>query len=202
MRRHLPGGSRVLDIGCGDGWLSEALPGYEWYGVEPDPVLRETALAKGMRAEPGSAEKLFFPDGHFDAVCLFDVLEHLPEEDPALQEVRRALKPGGLLFVSVPLYPELWSGHDVRCGHFRRYRMGEVTTLLKKYGFCVLERQFILSLFLPLVFLVRRVFPGGSAGMGLPKWMGEGVCRAAIFDAKLKLPFGLTGVIVAWCVQD
>ncbi|MDQ0287513.1 SAM-dependent methyltransferase [Desulfofundulus luciae] len=197
MRRHLPGGSRVLDVGCGDGWLAEALPGYEWHGVEPDSVLREKALAKGIRAEPGRAGELPFPDGHFDTVCLFDVLEHLPEEGPALHEVRRVLRPGGLLFVSVPLHPELWSEHDERCGHYRRYRKGEVVGFLKKYGFCVLERRFFLSLFLPLAFLVRWVFSGGSAGMQLPGWMEGVVYRVAVFDAKLRLPFGLTEVIVA-----
>jgi len=193
VSKHLPPGSRALDIGCGNGWLAEALPGYEWHGVEPDPVLREKALAKGMRALPGMAEKLPYPEGCFDAACLFDVLEHLPDEAPALMEAQRVLKPGGMLFISVPLHPELWSRHDMRCGHYRRYRKGEVIRLFEGYGFRLVERRFFMSLPLPLVWATRRLSLGEPGRMpGVLDTLAE---KVAALDAAMRLPFGVTEVV-------
>lgn len=194
VKKHLPVGSRALDVGCGDGWLAEASPGYEWHGVEPEPVLREKALTKGMLAVPGEAEKLPFPDGHFDAVCLFDVLEHLPDESAALKETRRVLKSGGLLFVSVPLHPELWSEHDERCEHCRRYRKGEVKGLLEKSGFRLLEKRYFISLPLPFVWAARKLrrdSPGKLPGM-----LDRLAEAALVLDAFLCLPFGLSEVSI------
>lgn len=197
VKRHLPAGSRVLDVGCGDGWLAEALPEWEWYGVEPDSVLRAKALAKGMRAVPGRAEEMPFPDGNFDAVCLFDVLEHLPEECAALEEARRVLRPGRLLFVSVPLYPELWSVHDEKCGHYRRYRKGEAVSLLEKKGFRLLGKRYFISLPLPFVWVARKL---GRGGPGKLPFLPERVAEAVLaFDANLHLPFGLSEVSVFRC---
>jgi len=165
IKQHLPAGTRVLDVGCGDGWLAEALPECEWYSVEPDVVLRGEALSRGMMAAVGIAENLPFEDRYFDAVCIFDVLEHLPDEAPALMEAQRVLKPGGMLFISVPLHPELWSRHDMRCGHYRRYRKGEVIRLFEGYGFRLVERRFFMSLPLPLVWATRRLSLGEPGRM-------------------------------------
>lgn len=194
MKKRLPADSRALDVGCGDGWLAEAVLDCEWHGVEPDPVLREKALTKGMLAVPGEAEKLPFPDGHFDAVCLFDVLEHLLDESGALGEALRVLRPGGLLFVSVPLHPELWSEHDERCKHYRRYRKGEMKNLLKKSGFRLLEKRYFVSLPLPLVWATRKLRRGSPSK--LPFLLERAAEAALVFDANLHLPFGLSEVSV------
>jgi hypothetical protein len=55
-KKYLPVGSRALEVGCGDGWLAERIPPYEWHGVEPDLVLRRRVQSKGMWADCGSAE--------------------------------------------------------------------------------------------------------------------------------------------------
>jgi len=182
----------VLDVGCGDGWLAEALPECEWYSVEPDVVLRGEALSRGMMAAVGIAENLPFEDRCFDAVCTFDVLEHLPDEAPALMEAQRVLKPGGMLFISVPLHPELWSRHDMRCGHYRRYRKGEVIKLLEEYGFTLVGRRFFVSLLLPLAWAAQRCSGGPGRLPGVLDVVAE---KAIMIDAALQLPFGLTEII-------
>lgn len=170
------------------------MPGHKWYGVELDPVLREKATAKGMNVIVGQAENLPFPDGYFDAVCMLDVLEHLPEEAPVIREVRRVMKPQGLLFVSVPLHPQLWSEHDKRCGHYRRYRKNEAARLVEQYGYSIVGDRFFLSLLLPVVFLMRRVFRN-SAVKDMPRYISNIAYRTAVLDTKL--PFGLTELLVA-----
>lgn len=194
VKRYLPFGSRALDVGCGDGWLAEALPCREWHGVEPDPVLRERALTKGMRVVPSMADELPFPDGRFDAVCLFDVLEHLPGDGEAVQEARRVMKPRGLLFVSVPLHPELWSEHDEKCEHYRRYRKGEVKGILEKSGFRLLEKRYFISLPLPFVWAMRKLRRGNPGE--LPGILDRLAEAALVLDASLCLPFGLSEVSI------
>jgi 2-polyprenyl-3-methyl-5-hydroxy-6-metoxy-1,4-benzoquinol methylase len=112
---HLPGGAeRVLDAGCGDGWLSHLLAerSREVVGVERLEHLvgySRTLVPQGRfyRAdlrEPGLAERL--PDGpaSFDAAVLMEVYEHIPPQDcPAvLKNLATLLRPGGTLIVSVP----------------------------------------------------------------------------------------------------
>ncbi|WP_253260462.1 class I SAM-dependent methyltransferase [Moorella sp. E308F] len=195
VARHLPAaGSRVMDVGCGDGWLAGYFPQYEWHGVEPDPALRKSAMANGVRAVSGRAEELPYPDGHFDAVCMFDVLEHLPDDGTALAEARRVLRPGGLLFASVPLHPRLWSAHDEACGHYRRYRKGELERAARRHGFVLAERRFFVSLFLPAAALARAA--GGGGPSRLPGFLDILAERALSLDARLRLPFGLSEVAV------
>jgi ubiquinone/menaquinone biosynthesis C-methylase UbiE len=107
---HLRPGMRLLDCGCGPGAIALGLaaivsPG-ETVGVDVEPSLVEQARAlaaergvANVRFEVGSAYDLPFPDGSFDAVFANMVLHHLREPVTALREMRRVLKPGGIVGV-------------------------------------------------------------------------------------------------------
>lgn len=107
-----PGTRRVLDDGAAFGYTttrverSLRLRGGRpvVVGVEYDPgyVVKARADHPGLRIVRASAASLPFPDGAFDVVLLLDVLEHLPEERPALDEACRVLTEGGQLLLSVP----------------------------------------------------------------------------------------------------
>ena len=104
-------GRTVIDIGCGDGGLTRLMArnGAHVLGVEVSP----RQLAKAQAAAPvaderfvaGRAEELPAPDGAADIVIFFNSLHHVPVEgqDKAIAEAARALKPGGLLYVSEPV---------------------------------------------------------------------------------------------------
>lgn len=98
-----PKGARLLDVGCGGGFLSEpfAAEGADVYGLDLSPgaaaTARGHAARRGLRLRVvgGRAECVPFPAGVFDAVLLADVLEHLEDFRRALAESFRVLKPGG-----------------------------------------------------------------------------------------------------------
>lgn len=97
-------GLRVLDIGCGGGFLAEefAALGCQVTGIDPSPVsvgaARAHAAERGLRIEyrTGAGEELPFPDASFGTACCCDVLEHVSDVDRVISEAARALKPGGL----------------------------------------------------------------------------------------------------------
>ena len=95
---------RVLDVGCGAGFLSNdiALRGREVTGIDIAPDALAVAHAHDasgrVRYLVGDALALPFEDGSFDAVCAMDLLEHLESPERAIAEASRVLAPGGLFF--------------------------------------------------------------------------------------------------------
>lgn len=96
----------LLDVGCGEGFFLAAAQRAGWTvtGCDflPEGVARTTALIGTDRVSQADACDLPFPDGSFDVVTLWDVLEHLANPDAAIAEARRVLRPGGLLAFSTP----------------------------------------------------------------------------------------------------
>ncbi len=105
-------GRDVLDVGCGEGALARRLTGSgaRVVGLDPLPGALEKARAANVRAPSpryvqGAAEALPFAKESFDVVVFFNSLHHVPLESivPALSEVARVLRPGGILYVQEPL---------------------------------------------------------------------------------------------------
>ncbi len=136
---------RVLDIGFGRGqlscWLADrgkqvVATGLEIasYGVDVAALRRE-----GIQVAECRAEGLPFADGAFDAVVMSHVLEHCPNVQTALAEVRRILRDGGHLWVFVPLHD-----HYVCAGHVSMgWNIGQLLYVLLAAGFDVRRGQFI-----------------------------------------------------------
>lgn len=97
-----PGDIHVVDVGCSRGQFVAAAiaAGYRAEGVEPAPRIAEAARAAGVPVRTGLLEDQGFADNSFDALTLFEVIEHLRTPLPLLAECRRVLKPGGILLVS------------------------------------------------------------------------------------------------------
>jgi SAM-dependent methyltransferase len=112
LQREVRAGERVLDLGCGAGRFLAALKeaGAEPIGVE----LAEAAAGRARANVPGADVRLVEPDGSLplghgdvDLVWCSEVLEHIPDVGHALLEVRRVLKPGGRLLLTVPYHGRL-----------------------------------------------------------------------------------------------
>src|SRR5881396_1199775 len=111
LRRVLPPGhARLLELGCGTGNVLAALAEFgEAVGMETHPDLAAAARAAGLDVRTGRLpDDLVVPPGWADAVLLLDVIEHLDDDVAALETARRALRPGGLLVITVPAYRWMW----------------------------------------------------------------------------------------------
>ena len=99
-------GARLLDIGCGNGsflWQMRSL-GWEVCGVEPDPKSAEPARAAGLEVRAELLPQQPWPEGHFDAITMFHVVEHLYDPVHTLIDCCKLLKPGGQLVIATPNY--------------------------------------------------------------------------------------------------
>jgi SAM-dependent methyltransferase len=95
----------ILEVGGGQSGLSAMLfPQAQITNIDLDPTYAKSPLNQNPRVKfiCGDATKLPFPDNYFDAVTMFDLLEHVPDDRAAITEAFRVLKPGGFLLLSTP----------------------------------------------------------------------------------------------------
>ena len=150
-----------LDVGGGNGHVSLALQnhGLDCCLVEPSIEGCRIASSRGLQHIACSTlEAMSLPENSVDAIGMFDVIEHIEDPQPLLEESFRVLKDQGALLVTVPAFSWLWSNADVYAGHFRRYTRRSLATSLKNAGFSI-ERvgYFFSSLTLPV--LLARTLP-------------------------------------------
>lgn len=99
--RHFPPETRLLDVGCGTGWLAEHFASYTGIDGSRDAVA--AAAEKGRDVRLGDvSDPLPFAEASFDGVVMKDLLEHVPDPVGLVLEVHRVLRPGGLVFASSP----------------------------------------------------------------------------------------------------
>lgn len=140
---------RLLDVGCSSGaFLGAAVRlGYAAEGVEPAPQAAATAQASGLKVRQGLLHEAGYADGQFDAVTLFEVIEHLKQPQELLGECRRILRPGGILLVgtgnaaswSMAAMGAKWEylSIDRHGGHVSFFTPGSLGRLAQQAGFSV-----------------------------------------------------------------
>jgi SAM-dependent methyltransferase len=204
-RLPLPKAPRILEIGAGTGGNLPMLRGFgRVQAVEMDDYARSYASGRvdGVEVQPGSLpDRLPFEAAAFDLVCLFDVLEHVEPDQASLGALRRLTAHGGVALVTVPAYRWLWSRHDERLHHVRRYAAAELREKALAAGWKVGRITHFNTLLFPLAVLARlvdRLRSGAApAGTSLPSpAVNEalltvfGAERALL--ARADLPFGVS----------
>jgi SAM-dependent methyltransferase len=185
---------KALDVGCGDGSLLFIMKRYGWdvYGVDISDSAAKLARTKlGTRnIFTGSLEDCRFPSAFFDVISLRHVLEHLHKPYNTLREIKRILKEGGVLSITVPnvnslyfnIFKKNWFHLDIP-RHLFQFSAETLGYLLNKAGFKVIKRgksmEDPLDLFRDLLQLA------GIRQSVLPKYL----LPAVLVLAQMSLPF-------------
>lgn len=199
----LPDKARILEAGCGTGGNLEMLGSLgELEAFEYDAIAREIAEHKSALDIPFGAlpHDIPRPENRYDLIALFDVLEHIENDTETLSGLSTRLSEGGRIFVTVPALPWLWSGHDVRHHHFRRYTRKSLAQAAEDAGLEVENSFYFNGLLLPVAVgmrwlkaLMRSAAPDDTMPSG---WLNKALFR--VFSAekhlvgRLRLPLGLS----------
>lgn len=207
---------QILNVGCGPGRSSEYLSKFGTVtSVEYDKFCCEFASKKtGLKIINGSITELPFENDTFDLVCAFDVVEHVEDDQLAVNELKRVAKNNAFVLITVPAYMSLWSHHDVINHHFKRYKKHEIKTLFKNVndGEEVFSSYFNFFLFLPIYFFrkisnllklgEKRTGSGSDFEAFKPGLLNTVLYTIMCFESKfinskVRLPFGVS-VIYNW----
>jgi len=111
--------TRYLDIGCGNGFISEQfVHKYKVYGIDISHNALSEAEKKGIITQRVDKDELPFEDGFFDVVVCLDVLEHLLNPESMTKEVYRVLNKNGKFIVCVPNVLNIFNRIHFMCGEF------------------------------------------------------------------------------------
>ncbi len=182
VTRHAGHPGRLLDVGCATGVFLDAMRRYGWdvQGVEPNEAAATYAREKlDLNVFAGDLCQAEFPAHAFDAVTLWDVLEHVYDPRATLAELARILRPGGLLVLSlpnpesweVPLLGRYWAGWDVP-RHLHLFTRPVLNRYLNESGFRMENMVSFSGRYHVLL-------------LGLEMWAGERVSSAAVRRAMM-----------------
>jgi 2-polyprenyl-3-methyl-5-hydroxy-6-metoxy-1,4-benzoquinol methylase len=190
LTRHHTRPGRVLDVGCSAGHFLRVMKDRGWStaGVELSTRSAEVARSRGLDVVTGTLDDAPWPDASFDALTLWDVIEHLVFPGPVLDRAFQLLKPGGLLVMATPaidgLYPQVslravkvtqWWGHPEPPYHLQQYSKASITDLCTRHGFTVSS-------------IVEDRIPLGYS-FGISKSIKRNLATAALFPLALIGPW-------------
>jgi SAM-dependent methyltransferase len=210
----------IADLGCSTGYLLEDLS-----TTRPQAtIIGVDFLASGLRKahESVPAALLFqadvcalpFADASLDAIVSANLLEHVPDDEQALLEAARVLRPNSLIALVVPAGPSTYDYYDRFLGHERRYKRGELASKCAAAGFEVVADRFLASLLYPPFWLVKRrnrILHGELRGDALAARVSADIAKthssrlgellwkleARAQKSGLTLPFGIRSLVIA-----
>jgi SAM-dependent methyltransferase len=215
----LPAAPTILDVGCSTGHLladlRTRLPDARLIGVD----LVTDGLRKAHLQVPDAlllhADACALPleEASVDSALSANLLEHVPDDERALAEMLRVLRPGGRAVIVVPVNPRLYDCYDRLLGHERRYDRGELACKARAAGFAVLEDVRLGAPLYPAFWAVkqynrrrRKELTGAALERAVQREiegtgdsaLGRLACRLEelLLAAGVRLPFGIRGLTV------
>jgi SAM-dependent methyltransferase len=150
----------IWDVGAGAGSMSTRLAraGYDVVSVEPQPK-GAAAIARLHCGAVfcGSLESLRLPAHAVGIIGLFDVIEHLDDPRALVAEAMRVLEPAGIVVVTVPALPLLWSNADDVAGHQRRYTRRSLDEFMRSCGLHRVSSQYLFASLVPPAIALRTI---------------------------------------------
>ena len=187
MENHSLRGGVALDAGAGNGfWGQRISPRFDTLVLlEPDPQLgmhikeRQPSLNVVSAALPGT---LPFDEATFNFIFCLDVIEHVDDDYKSVRELRRILGPKGVLLLSAPAHPRLWSQMDLKVGHKRRYTRAGLESLLKAAEFELLLLEPLNVWLYPVAWLMRKM--NRTGGSLPPRPLNSALARIFASEAR------------------
>ena len=185
-------GARVLDVGCGDGYLATKLAERLGFSqiVGQDIHLTDEMAKALSRPSVSFVRGLDGLDFRADLILLLDVLEHIADASGALSELwRTRLNPRGQLLITVPAFQALFTQHDVALKHCRRYSRRQLEAQVAETGLEVSGSGYLFaSLLIPRAVRAayERLAParaGRDASHGIGEWRAPKLVTTAIHAA-------------------
>ncbi|MBV9861827.1 MAG: class I SAM-dependent methyltransferase [Alphaproteobacteria bacterium] len=209
VRRYCPDLGSMIDVGCGTGLvlqgLRAAFPDARLVGAEAlSSGLAQAEKRLGATAELVQVDAFHLPYAdEFDVAGALDVLEHIDDDNAALGAIAATVRPGGLIMLTVPQHPWLWSAADEGACHRRRYRRGELEGKAAAAGLAIVASTSFVFALLPAMALTRGIGARQpEREHELPAPLGRAL--EAVLDAERRLigcgmrfPVGGTRIVVA-----
>jgi len=160
IMQHYPPQGPLFDVGGGNGFVANAMEksGFPTVLVEPGEAGVINAQQRKLKNLVCSTlEDAEFKENSVPAIGVFDVVEHMEEDEAFLQKLFHYLQPDGRLYLSVPSHDWLWSFVDTDAGHHHRYTLSSLGKKLENVGFSVEFGTYFFTV-LPLpIFLLRSI---------------------------------------------
>lgn len=200
---------KILDAGCGTGLLTKRLSQFgKVVAIDIHPQAIRFSKERGINVRKASVNKLPFKDSSFDLIVCIDVLYHREVDDQkALQEFYRILKPSGLLVLRVPANQWLNLAHDKYVHSRERYSKNELQQKLLKASFKIEKLSSVNLALLPVAtisHLIQMIKPAnntksfiGSSPALINKILTVILSSESYLLNWLDLPFGLGLIAVA-----
>lgn len=184
LGKYCPEFRSFLEIGCGTGYvlsgIAKAYAGVQLYGSEifTAGLVFASARQPTINFMQMDARIIPFVD-EFDTIGAFDVLEHIEEDEQVLAQMRDALRPRGVILVTVPQHAWLWSSIDDYSCHVRRYSAKELHMKIKVAGFEILRSSSFVTTLLPAMWASRFTKKGSmkdfdaTAELRISPWLNH-----------------------------
>jgi len=160
LREYFPTARKFCEVGCGTGFvleeISRSFPQMRIFAsdIHQRSLYHTHSRVPDSNVFQSNICQLPFKD-EFNAVGVFDVLEHIDNDVCALQSIYNSLKWGGGVIITVPQHMWLWSAQDERGCHKRRYIKDDLFRKLENTGFEVMKATSFMSLLLPILIISR-----------------------------------------------
>ena len=160
LKAYCPNFSSLLEIGCGTGYVLSGISKQFPHAIIHGSEIFTAGLGFAASRLPSvnlmqmDARNVPFVD-EFDVIGAFDVLEHIEEDELVLAQVHAALKPQGVMLLTVPQHTWLWSSVDEHACHVRRYAALDLHQKIESAGFQILRSTSFVTTLLPAMMVSR-----------------------------------------------
>lgn len=198
---------KILDAGCGTGMLLKELETLGvCYGIDISQMAVDFCKKRGIgNVQIADATNIPYPDNTFDIALALDVIEHIKDDEGALKEIYRVLKPQGMAIIAVPAFMFLWGITDVISQHYRRYALSELRKKIEDRRFSIIRSSYFNTFLFPFIALARLAARRLHIPVKSENSEGKGLINSVFFlifyvesilFRYISFPFGVSAIVI------